>query len=57
MIGDPGVDRGISDGLAVWIGSGDGWEAVSGRMGVTVGVEVNQGGRSALWDELGSDGC
>ena len=31
MIGDAGVDRGISDGLAVWIGAGDGWEA--GRLG------------------------
>ena len=57
MIGDEGVDRGISDGLAVWIGSGDGWEAVSGRVSVTVGVEVDRGGGSAVWDGLGSDGC
>ena len=41
MIGDAGVDRGISDGLAVWIGAGDGWEGVSGQVGMTVGVEVD----------------
>ena len=38
MIGDAGVDRGISDGLAMWIGAGDGWEAVSGRVGVWLWV-------------------
>ena len=41
MIGDAGVDRGISDGLAVWIGVCDGWETGSGRMGVAMGVEVD----------------
>ena len=57
MIGDAGVDRGISDGLAVWIGAGDGWETGSRRVGVAMGVEVDRGGGSAVWDGLGSDGC
>ena len=57
MIGDAGVDRGISDGLAMWIGAGDGWEAGSGQVGVAMGVEVDRGGGSTVWDGLGSDGC
>ena len=51
------MDRGISDGLAMWIGAGDGWEAVSGRVGVAMGVEVDRGGGSTVWDGLGSAGC
>ena len=57
MIGDAGVDRGISDGLAMWIRAGDGWEAGSRQVGVAMGVEVDRGGGSTVWDGLGSDGC
>ena len=56
MIGDAGVDKGwdaVSDGLAVWVGAGDGWEGVSGRVGTIVGVEVDRGCGSAAWDGVG----
>ena len=46
MIGDGEMGIGcdvVSDGLAVWIGAGDGWEGASGQVDVTVGVEVDRG--------------
>ena len=65
MIGDGGVGI-VSDGLAVWIGAGDGWEGASGQVDVTVGVEVDcgvskvgsaAGGGTAIRGEVESDGC
>ena len=41
----------------LWVGAGDGLEGVTGRVGVTVGVEVDRGCGSAVWDGVGSDGC
>ena len=32
-----------SDGLAMWIEAGDGWEGAGGHVDVTVGVEVDCG--------------
>ena len=46
MIGDGGVGPSwdvVSDGPAVWIGAGDGWEGASGQVNVTVGMEVDRG--------------
>ena len=46
MIGDGGVGIGwddASDGLAMWIEAGDGWEGAGGQVDVTVGVKVDRG--------------
>ena len=69
MIGDGEMGIGcdvVSDGLAVWIRAGDGWEGASGQVDVTIGVEVDRGmskvgsaagGGRAIQGKVESDGC
>ena len=39
------------------VGAGDCWEGVSGRESMAVGMEMDRGCGSAVWDGVGSDGC
>ena len=38
----------VTDGLAVWVGAEGGREGVVGRVGVTAGVVVGEGGGSSI---------